>query len=81
MEVSINGGNQKWMVYNGKSVKIPLKCMIWGYPPISGNLHKYKQNVISERVIVEAPCLQCFEQLNKTIFGELCDLTPPFGFV
>ena len=32
MAVSINGDNPKCIVYNGQSIKILLKWMIWGYP-------------------------------------------------
>ena len=34
MDVSKNRGIPKWMVYNGK----PVKLMIWGYPYV-GNTH------------------------------------------
>ena len=33
------GVPKKWMVYNGKSMNILLKWMIWGYPHDLGNLH------------------------------------------
>ena len=35
MVVSINGGTPTYMVYNGKSMKISLKWMLWGYPYVS----------------------------------------------
>ena len=37
MEVSINGGTPKWLVYKGKSQSKMDEN--WGYPHDSGNLH------------------------------------------
>ena len=50
MGVSKNrGGPPKWMVYNGKAL---LKWMIWGKPPIFGNIHvDMLLNVPNRRIV------------------------------
>ena len=56
--VSINGGTQKWMVYNGKSYENGW----FGGPPILGNYHMNDIKTYSETCF--APAAQKQEQAN-----------------
>ena len=47
---AINGGTRKWRVYKGKSWKIRLRWMIWGYP------HLWKSPYSSQGLKLSLPC-------------------------